>query len=206
MACPPIRHRIAAASLAVAAALAGAACLEERGTLSFEVSGPSELPAALAVVQVDWDGGAVWTRQVECILHSDWDSSDYELSAYDRSLGGGLEATVYVQDYQGPDTYERDEFQPRSVLAILYEDEETGEEWRLGADDGGVCSVELRENSRSAAFSCTGASLTRDGVAGEEPAEIRGEWSCGTLERRYGTDGGGGEGGEGGIGTIRVGS
>ena len=116
-----------AATLLLASAAPLAACVEERGTVLFDVEGIDELPVDLEVVGIDWDGDTTWTREVTCVVEQDWDGNEYRVRAYDNSIGAGLRFGLTIQDYSGPGDYARDEFQPMPVLEIDYSVEETME-------------------------------------------------------------------------------
>lgn len=154
---------------------------EPGGTLQFAISGATSLSDDLSGdVSIDWDGDNPWTRELACELDSRLSASGWSVRAVDRSIGNGLVVQIELQDYDGPDTYVRDEFQPEPALRIEHEDEDTGARTALNLADGGECSVTVDEGSRSGDFACTGLLLALD-EGGTEEVGVAGTFACNSL-------------------------
>lgn len=158
-----------------------AGCSDEPGgTIQFSITGATSLSDDLSGdVSIDWDGENPWTRELACELDSSLSSSSWTVIAVDRSIGNGLIVQLEVQEYDGPQTYTRDRFQPQSALTIEHEDADTGVRTLLDLADGGACSITLEDGSRAGSFDCDGLLLAVD--EGTEEVGVRGTFACSSL-------------------------
>ncbi|GEM_PF-3429486 len=153
---------------------------DEGGTLDLRISavdGPVE-----GTYSVDWDGDVTWTREVGCTIEEGFRGSSYAVQANDRSQGE-LRVGLFVQSYDGPGTYERDEFQPTAALSIDWTDADTAADWHIGSDSGGRCSITIDEGSRSGVFSCVDVAVFVDELRTGDLASVETSWTCGEVER-----------------------
>lgn len=121
------------------------------GTLTLTVQGdvaPEELAAGIGVA---WDDEVNWTREILCTSGGDLGSPTYNVTAYDRSIGDGLEFALAVLAYDGPGTYERDEFQPEPAVTVEFtpgaddRDDEGDDDDSADGDDDDSADVEEEE-------------------------------------------------------------
>jgi hypothetical protein len=56
-----------------------------------------------------------------CEVDSRLGDSAYRVAAADRSVGGGVGIALAIQAYDGPQTYDRDQFQPTTAMFIGFE-------------------------------------------------------------------------------------
>ena len=207
--------------LLASVALLGCGDSTYTGTLALSFDG-ADLPVELAGgVAIDWDDEVNWTREVRCFVAGGWnEETTYRVEAYDRSVGGGIEFALHVQAFDGPDEYERDEFQPEPAVTVSFTEEEAagaggddddsgddddddsagadGDEeeeeaaatvWYLGTDAGGVCRIEVDDESTSGNFDCFSVPAAADRTFVTD-AEIAGEWSCSGLSKDDDDEGG----------------
>jgi hypothetical protein len=109
------------AALAMVALLSSCETEPLSGSVSFTIEGSAALPDELQAVAIDWTEEVTWTRQVMCEVDSRLGDSAYRVAAADRSVGGGVGIALAIQAYDGPQTYDRDQFQPTTAMFIGFE-------------------------------------------------------------------------------------
>lgn len=155
------------------------ACAEPTtGSLSLTVDGP--VPDALESVSIEWAEEVTWTREVLCSIEGGLSDPSYRLYGIDRSVGGGIDVTLNINAFEGPGSYQRDEFQPTPALVVEFVAEDDAE-WRLGSDSGGACSFNVNPDDTSGTFACGGVPVASDAVFVDGLATISGDWSCSAV-------------------------
>jgi hypothetical protein len=152
----------------------------ESGSVELRVSA---VDGAIAdTYAIDWDGDVTWTREIKCAVEETARGTSYTVEAIDRSQGE-LTVALFLQLYDGPGDYDRDEFQPTPLLAVDWADEATAQDWHLGTDSGGRCAITVNDGSRAGVVTCVDVGVFTDQVETADLAEVELSWSCGDVAR-----------------------